>query len=286
MRTFKIQHITRYDYSEWVTLLPHRLLMRPREGFDVRLDAWQLTIEPAYTLYWQRDIHSNVVGVIQFSAPSPRLFVASDMVVSSQAIQPLDFWVDEAALYYPFSYEESERQALQIYLTPVFWNDYSAITQWLHTLWQPTEKIQTYTLLERFNQAIARDFQYVVREAPRVQTPAETLFLRSGSCRDYATLFIETCRVCGIAARFVSGYIYSPATVWGHGSTHAWSEVYLPGVGWKGFDSTSGQLVGMDHIAVAVSHHPEAISPLSGSFLSNQWLTPASSIEVQVNLAN
>jgi transglutaminase-like putative cysteine protease len=90
---------------------------------------------------------------------------------------------------------------------------------------------------------------------------------RAGSCRDFATLFIEACHYLGLAARFVSGYQYSPTLPQGQGATHAWSEVYLPGAGWKGFDSTSGQVVGNHHIAVAVSRHPEAV-PLYPARLS------------------
>jgi transglutaminase-like putative cysteine protease len=122
-----------------------------------------------------------------------------------------------------------------------------------------------------------------MREEPGVQSPAETLATRSGSCRDYATLFIEACRYLGFAARFVSGYLHSPTTVRGEGSTHAWSEVYLPGAGWKGFDSTSGHVVGHDHIAAAVSRHPEAIPPVCGSFAASTPQNPLMKVSVQVS---
>jgi transglutaminase-like putative cysteine protease len=105
---------------------------------------------------------------------------------------------------------------------------------------------------------------------------------RAGSCRDFATLFIEACHCLGLAARFVSGYLYSPTLVWGQGATHAWSEVYLPGAGWKGFDSTSGQVVGNDHIAVAVSRHPESVPPVSGSFQAATRQSPVMRVVVEV----
>ena len=99
-----------------------------------------------------------------------------------------------------------------------------------------------------------------------MQRPTDTLEKNSGSCRDFATLFIEACRSWGLAARFVSGYMLCEASEAGGATTHAWAEVYLPGAGWKGFDPTSGILAGSKHVAVAVSRHPEAATPISGSF--------------------
>ncbi len=122
-----------------------------------------------------------------------------------------------------------------------------------------------------------------MREMPGVQSPGETLRKRSGSCRDFATLFIEACRVLGLGAHFVSGYLHCPGTQTGGGSTHAWPEVYLPGVGWKGFDSTSGLMTGADHIAVAVSRHPADVPPASGSFNGPVGLLPSLLVGVKVS---
>jgi transglutaminase-like putative cysteine protease len=137
-------------------------------------------------------------------------------------------------------------------------------------------------LLDWINKAIATGFTYQQCEEPGVQTPATTLAKRAGSCRDFATLFIEACDCLGLAARFVSGYLCSPTLPWSQGATHAWAEVYLPGAGWKGFDSTSGQVVGNDHIAVAVSSHPESVPPVSGSFQATTNQAPIMNVTVEV----
>jgi len=121
--------------------------------------------------------------------------------------------------------------------------------------------------LKRLNRIISDTFTYRRRDEFGVQRPAMTLDKNSGSCRDFATLFIEACRSWGLAARFVSGYMLCEATEAGHASTHAWAEVYLPGAGWKGFDPTSGSMTGSQHVAVAVSRHPEAATPIAGSFI-------------------
>ena len=117
---------------------------------------------------------------------------------------------------------------------------------------------------------------------PGVQPPGQTLMHNSGSCRDFAALFIEACRHLGLASRFVSGYLYTWGTDGASASTHAWAEVYLPGAGWKGFDPTSGEVTGNRHIAVAVARHPEAIPPVAGSYLGPPGQPPMLSVAVQV----
>ena len=153
---------------------------------------------------------------------------------------------------------------------------------WLTQVWRPGQVIETYALINNINQAIVRNFAYQMREQPGVQRPAETLTKGSGSCRDFATLFIDACRYLGIPARFVSGYLNCPSTVQGHGSTHAWAEAYLPGAGWKGFDNTSGIVVGQDHIATAVCRHPADAPPISGSFIGPVGSLLSMHVEVDV----
>lgn len=282
MRRLQIDHLTVYEFAEAVALLPHKLLLRPREGQDIRIESASLSIYPAHQLRWQRDVYGNSVAVASFAAPSQRLSIASQILLWHYDSQPLDFLVADSAVRYPFQYDPAEQIDLGPYLLPIFPADQPQIAAWLRPLWQPGQVVETYLLLEWINKAIASSFTYMQREQPGVQTPATSLAGHSGSCRDTATLFIEACRCLGLAARFVSGYLHSPGAPQGPGATHAWSEVYLPGAGWKGFDSTSGLLAGGDHIAVAVGRHPESVPPVAGSFLAAQPLSPQMRVSVQV----
>ena len=133
-------------------------------------------------------------------------------------------------------------------------------------MWKAGEEIQTYTLLQRLAVYIYQTLSYKVREEPGVQTARQTLSLGSGSCRDFALLFMDTVKCLGLASRFVSGYLYAPLMSDQIGSTHAWAEVYIPGGGWKGFDPTIGDIVGTDHIPVAVARLAESVPPVSGTF--------------------
>lgn len=282
MKNIRIRHSTAYRYGVPVTLLPHKLMMRPRVGHDIQLVSSSLAISPGHIVRWHRDIYGNSVAVVTFTEPASELSIVSDVQVGHYESEPLDFLVDEQALRFPFYFDPSERLDLIPYQTLCFPSDSDVIRRWLEQFWVPGQMIETYTLLDNINTNIVQNFAYRMREEPGVQRPAETLAKRSGSCRDFATLFIDACRYFGLAARFASGYLNCPDTVNGHGSTHAWSEVYLPGAGWKGFDNTSGIVVGQDHIAAAVTRHPEDAPPISGSYSGNTTEPPMMQVKVEV----
>ena len=267
MRRIQIHHTTEYRYVEPVTLLPHRLLLRPREGHDIRIESSRLKITPSYEIRWHRDVYGNSVAHVEFTQPSDRLEVTSEVVVQHYEEQPLEFLLAPEASQFPFHYDPMEQIDLMIYLLAAFPQESPKLGRWLRDIWRPGQTLETAKLLDAINRKVKEDIQYEVREKPGVQSPAVTLERGRGSCRDSATLFIEACRHCGLAARFVSGYLLSSAAVHDYSAAHAWSEVYLPGSGWRGFDSTSAQLVGGEHVAVAVHRHPEAVPPISGAFL-------------------
>ncbi len=282
MRRIKIDHVTEYVFPSVVTLLPHRLLLRPRENHNVRIETSVLDITPAHTLQWKCDVLDNSVALISFGEPANRLRVGSSVVIQHYEENPFDFLVDEYAVLHPFGYAEAERAELAAFLQSVYPTDQAALQGWLDGLGlaQPQE---TFALLDRINREIASRFVYQMREAPGVQPPSVTLASNTGSCRDFAALFMEACRCLGLASRFVSGYLFAPATEAGNASTHAWAEVYLPGAGWKGFDPTIGEVTSNKHIAVAVARHPETVPPVAGSFLGPAGQQPLLQVAVQVS---
>ncbi|MCP5158818.1 MAG: transglutaminase family protein [Gammaproteobacteria bacterium] len=282
MQRLQIRHLTIYEFSSPVTLQSHRLLIRPREGHDVRIESSTLKISPAHRVKWHRDVFDNSVAVVSFPEIAQRLAIDSEVVIQHYEEAPLDFIVDDYAVDYPFEYRKEEQVDLAPFQQPVYPHQQSALRDWLGGLNLTQGKVETYVLLDRLNRIITGEFQYRVREEPGVQSPIETLNIRSGSCRDYATLLIESCRFLGLASRFVSGYSHVPGLGAGGAATHAWAEVYLPGPGWKGFDPTAGELTGNRHIPVAVARHPEMAPPVAGSFIGPKGLIPTLQVEVQV----
>lgn len=280
MQRLRIKHLTEYTFSTQVTLNPHRLLLRPREGHDVRIESSRLVITPVYDIKWQRDVFDNSLAIVNFRECASRLVIASEVVIQHYAPEPYDFLLEGYAVDFPFSYAVGEQIDLAAFQCPIFAADQSMVQGWLQR--QGVQGMQTFALLVKLNQAISQQFIYQTREEAGVQSPAQTLRQGSGSCRDYATLFIEACRCIGLASRFVSGYLHAPATEAGNATTHAWVEIYLPGTGWKGFDPTSGEVTGNRHIAVAVARDPESVPPVSGSFIGTDAATMR--VNVQVNL--
>jgi len=283
MQRLAISHLTEYSYAAPVTLGPHQLLLRPREGHDVRIESSKLDISPTAQVKWHRDVFDNSVAVASFSDPTDRLTIASEVLIEHYEEAPLDFLVADYAVNYPFLYSPEERVELLPYEQPAYPNDQDALRDWVSGFGFAQGGIETYALLDKMNRAVVDHFTYVKREEPGVQLPSRTLAEQNGSCRDYAALFIEACRYLGLASRFVSGYLHAPATEAGNASTHAWAEVYLPGPGWKGFDPTIGEVTGARHIAVAVARHPESVPPVAGTFTSPTQLAPTLVVDVRVS---
>ena len=282
LRTLQIEHITEYEFGLNVTLLPHRLLLRPRENHGLRIASSTLAIVPAPTLRWQRDAFDNSVALVSFTTPSSSLRFVSQVIIEHYDEAPLDFIVDDYAAFHPFSYRPEDALVLAPLRTMAWPNDGATITAWLQRLGLGSGRLETFALLDQLNRAIHRDFCYQAREEPGVQSSALTLTRATGSCRDFAALFVDTVRHLGIAARFVSGYHTSYANEPGAGATHAWAEVYLPGPGWKGFDPTAGVVTGSEHIAVAVARHAETVPPVAGSYLGPAEPRPRLSVSVKV----
>ena len=280
MRRLKIVHVTRYRYTEPVKLHKHKLLLRPREGHDIRIESSRLRISPSNKVLWYRDVHGNSVVIVEFREETELLEIDSEVVIEHYEDTPVEFTLDPRAIEFPFQYDAGERADLIPYMQPIFTQHVETLRDWVDRFWRPGQTLPTFELLEQMNQAIHEELHYGRREASGVQRPAETLAKRSGSCRDFATLFMEACRHLGLAARFVSGYRHEPNLTPGQGATHAWCEVYLTGAGWRGFDSTAGKRVGGDHIAVAVASHPEWIPPVSGTYHGK----PKSKMEVKVEV--
>jgi transglutaminase-like putative cysteine protease len=283
-----IHHLTRYTYPEQVQFTPHRILLRPRENPSLRVLSMDLKVQPSASIKWMVDSFENQIAVAYFEEQSSEILVEANIVTELLTDNPFDFIIEPYAENYPFAYNPSERKALSPYLEVGSPSGCAKVLPWI---WKefPQLPAQSLDLLTQLNGRIHERFQYRRRDEEGVQTPDETISLGSGSCRDFARLFTECCRQLGFAARFVSGYLYDPPTGDDHfqnvaeGSMHACAEVFLPGAGWKGFDSTNGMLANQYFIPCAVANEPKLTSPIQGSYYHSQMRIP-STMEVSLNL--
>lgn len=280
MKRLRITHLTEYRYSEPVTFGPHRALLRPREGHDVHVEGSVLEISPAASVRWLRDMYGNSIAVLEFLEPGTVLRLFSEVTVAHYDENPLDFVIDPEAVAYPFRYPMDEQPELIPYRLSAYPRDGEALRDWLLQFYKPGQLIGTFELLSRLNTAIYEGFTYARREEAGVQSPSQTLRWGTGSCRDYATLMMEAARHWGFGARFVSGYLQLGQEQ--HGATHAWTEIYIPGAGWRGFDPTNNTFAGAQHVSVAVARDPEKAAPVSGLWSGSPGAFQELYVDVQV----
>jgi transglutaminase-like putative cysteine protease len=283
MKRIQITHKTEYFYNIPVIFGAHRALLRPREGHDVHIESSVLEIEPQAHVRWHRDIYGNSIAVLNFTKPGTRLSLFSKLVVAHYVENPFDFIIDPHALSYPFQYPTYEQAELIPYRLSSYPRDGEVLRLWLSYLYSPGQLRNTLDLLQSLNTHVYQSFRYVRREEPGVQSPAETIALGTGSCRDYAVLMMEAARHWGFGARFVTGYIQMNNDQ--HGATHAWTEIYIPGAGWLGFDPTNNIFAGTQHVSIAVARDAERASPLSGAWQGPDDAFNRMEVSVQVEWA-
>src|SRR5919202_1912531 len=261
MTILSVRHVTTYRYRQPVSFGEHRMMFRPRDSYDQRLIEARLVIEPEpAALRWIHDVFGNCVALARFAGQSEVLRFDSMIRLDHSAANVLDFELEDYAREYPFSYGAEEQGDLLRSIERQYLDPERRVDRWAYQFLGPAGRTGTRELLEAMTFAIKERFAYVTRDEPGTQDPLLSLQLGSGSCRDFALLMMEAVRALGLAARFVSGYLYVPYKAGpgrvGGGATHAWLEVYLPGAGWVEFDPTNGIVGNRDLIRVAVTRDP------------------------------
>jgi transglutaminase-like putative cysteine protease len=269
MALLNVRHVTVYRYSEPVLLGEHRMMFRPRESHDLRLLKAQLKITPQpVELRWLHDLFDNSVAIATFEGPSAELRFDSHLMLEHVETALPDYPLEGYARTYPFSYAEDELPDLARGLAHHYPKDEVAV--WVKQFLDPSGTTGTIDLLRSITFGIKEKFHYKRRSAKGIQSQCQTLECREGSCRDFAVLMMEAARCLGLAARFVSGYVFVPELVPSEttsgGATHAWMQAYLPGAGWVDFDPTNSIIGNRNLIRVAVAWDPRQVLPLWGTF--------------------
>jgi len=271
MQLLTVRHITVYRYKQPVSFGEHRMMLRPRDSYDQRLMDIRLDItpEPA-SLRWVHDVFGNCVAIAGFSGRATELAFDSTIRLDHSPTNTLEFQIEDYASTYPFSYGSEESPDLLRSIERQYFDPAHEIDRWARQFLRRQGPTGTQELLASMTQAIKERFAYVSRSEYGTQDPIETLKLGSGSCRDFAVLMMEAVRSLGLAARFVSGYLFVPEARGGGriggGATHAWLQVYVPGAGWIELDPTNGVVGNRDLIRVAVVRDARHAVPLSGTW--------------------
>src|SRR5207237_931714 len=272
MPLLTIHHKTEYRYTHPVAFGEHRIMLRPRDGHDLRVLAGELKIVPEpMSLRWIHDVFGNSVAIATFDERAETLSFTSTATVEHNPAEEFALTADDPAYFYPFLYDDEEFPDLQQFITPQYGDPHGELSAWARQFLDADGPTPTFHILSGMTHGIREAFTYRKRHEQGTQHPLDTLQTGSGTCRDYARFMIAALRRLGIAARFVSGYIVIPGDgAHGHvggGSTHAWVQVYLPSAGWIEFDPTNGIVGTRDLIRVAVARDPRQAVPLHGTYL-------------------
>jgi transglutaminase-like putative cysteine protease len=287
MTLLAVQHTTTYRYKQPVSFGEHRVMFRPRDSFDQRLLEARIDIDPVPSaMRWIHDVFGNCVAIARFAKQASELRFESHIRLDHLPLNTPDFQMEEYAQTYPFAYSPEEMPDLMRAMERQYLDPDHQIHHWVQKFLRKGRPTRTGELLMTLTYAIKEGFTYNKRPETGVQDPITTLKLNQGSCRDFAILMIEAVRTLGLAARFVSGYIYIPSLDGsghvGGGSTHAWCQVYLPGAGWVEFDPTNGIIGNRDLIRIAVARDPRQAVPLSGTWTGEPNDFLGMSVEVSV----
>jgi transglutaminase-like putative cysteine protease len=291
MHRLEIVHQTQYQYSGPVTLGDYRLMFRPRDSHDLRLLGTNLVIEPAAEVRWIHDPFGNSIAIASFGEETVKaLKLISTIQLEHYGVAPDVPAIEEYARKLPFSYLAEEAPDLARYVERHYPDPDAAVSTWARQFLEGQSGTETFTALVLMCKGIQQSLKYAMRFTPGTRPPATTLEACGGTCRDYALLMMEGARALGLAARFITGYLYDPALDNPDAplpdrpsQPHAWMEVYLPGAGWVEFDPTNGIIGSERLIRVAVARDPDQAMPIKGTFTGAADVGIASEVVVQVH---
>jgi transglutaminase-like putative cysteine protease len=238
---------------------------------------------------WLHDVFGNSVAIAEFTASGNELLVESSFRAEHFPLPEASVTLEAHARRYPFSYDAREIPDFGRTVERHCPDPEHKIDAWARRFVECRQDGDTMAILLAMAKAVPTEFRYNPRDEMGTQDPLVTLQSGSGTCRDFALFLMEAVRSLGLAARFVSGYLYDDDRVGdggqslvGGGATHAWAQIYLPGGGWVEFDPTNALVGGRNLIRVAVARDPAQAIPLSGSFTGTRDAFRGMTVEVEI----
>src|SRR5471032_189532 len=268
-RRYNVLHRTTYRYTKPVERSAHVLRLFPKHD---RLQTVHAASVAASVNGNQRnfeDVFGNRVSRVMLDTPFTELVIEARSDVELLDIEPLDFRPARVRSTIPLVWMPWQRQILAPFLLPpeLPESELSELTEYAMSFAHRNDYELLDTLLD-MNASIFVDYQYKSGSTSLSTTAFDVFANRRGVCQDFANLFIFLARLIGVPARYACGYLYTgpqhPNSRMADAS-HAWVQVYLPEVGWRGFDPTNGVLTQTEHVRVAVGRNYTDATPTSGT---------------------
>jgi transglutaminase-like putative cysteine protease len=276
-----VLHRTHYDYAAPVKASFNEARLQPTSQEGQNCHSFELRLSPSAPLKIYYDFYSNIVHFFELPEPHKSLTIESHSIVSTSS-RILDEDLEVAGLdqlqglaMVDRCFDFLQTSAL-LSLDAEVWRLAMDATVRCWDIWQASLAIMRF---------IHANFAYSPL-ATDVNTPmSEVIQMRKGVCQDFAHVMIGMCRTLKIPARYVSGYIYNGPhdRLNGAQASHAWCEVYLPGIGWQGLDPTNNRQVDEHHVKIGSGRDYADIIPVKGHYRGTPEKTM--SVEVKVSLA-
>jgi transglutaminase-like putative cysteine protease len=288
-RCLRIRHSSIYLYDRPVSKSSHRLHLRPVHDWKQTVRSYDLSINPSpdtglVTEF--EDVFGNFASRFEVSTPYTKLSITTESEIEVLDYDPFEFTKNLSIRpTFPLSWMPWELNMLQPYLTPQELPDsqlselYAYAQGFVHR-----NKGDVLETLFDINLSLFRDYKYTPGSTDLSTTPFDVYTQKYGVCQDFSNLFITIARLLFLPARYVCGYIYTGNTGESRArsdASHAWVQIYIPSVGWKGFDPTNGVLPHLDHVRVGVGRNYRDTAPTTGTFYSPAAETMVIDVEVE-----
>ncbi len=284
-RTFDVNHTTEYSYSEPVEHSTHTFRLQPVEDPTQEVVSASVTLSVGGEQIRYEDVFGNESIHYSINTPYKALSIQCQSRVKVYAIPPDDHSLSRRQSTIPLVWMPWQRQMMTPYLLPVELPE-TQLRELTDYAMSFVER-NGYHLMETLkdiNLSIYKDYKYKPGITSLNTTPFEVYTTREGVCQDFANLLICMARLLSIPARYRMGYIYTGANYDNKiqsDASHAWVEIYLPYVGWRGFDPTNGCMVAQEHIRVACGRNYLDATPTSGTIFKGGG---TETLKVKVNM--
>lgn len=287
VRRFRIRHATTYRYDVPIERSFHRLHLRPAYDWKQRVLDYKLSIEPAGVGVEYEDAFGNFTSRFEADKPYTEMTIAAEATVELLDVDPFAFADLPIRPTFPVSWMPWDYKMLSPYLTPIELPE-TQLTEIYDYAMSFVARNQSDLMETLFdvNLTLFREYQYAPGSTNLATTPYDVLVNKRGVCQDFANLFIAMARLLGLPARYVCGYVYTgnhQDEAWAQHSadaTHAWVQLYIPSVGWKGFDPTNGILPSTEHVRLAVGRHYRDTAPVAGTLYTPAQETMTTGVEM------
>jgi transglutaminase-like putative cysteine protease len=263
---FAIRYLTEYRYAEPVTDNLNALRVRPATTPLQRVDDFGVRVEPETRLHQHSDYYGTNVIEFGISRPHEQLSidVRARVVTTPPPAPPETDWT-------PAETPEYATQAGEYRLTFGPEPD-SVLVDELVGLSRAATPAAT---LAAVAELIPDRFEYRPGVTYVGSTVEDLLEAGAGVCQDFAHLALVLLRRHGLAARYVSGYLFAPPSGETADSaevdTHAWVESLIPSPDggepvWVAADPTNRKLAGEDHVKIGHGRHYSDVPPIKGVY--------------------